>query len=68
MGAIDVGSKLYFGNITPEHAITTLVIAGATLATGGVAAITIGAVYAVYEDEIWKEYDKANATNFIDTK
>ena len=68
LGVVEVGSKTYSGNITLEHGLTTLAITGVSLATGGLGGIAIAVVYAIYEDDIWNDYDKENASNFIGEK
>ncbi|MFC3813333.1 hypothetical protein [Lacihabitans lacunae] len=58
------------GEITNTHALTTigltaLGIGAATLSAPiAVPAIILGGLYGYYEDDIWHDYDKANAENF----
>ncbi|MFN8353251.1 MAG: hypothetical protein U0Y10_02290 [Spirosomataceae bacterium] len=39
-------------------------VVGAAGAPVVLAVIAVGIIYAAYEDDIWHDYDKANATNF----
>jgi uncharacterized protein (UPF0264 family) len=45
-----------------------MVAGGLVLATAGapvaIAAIIVGGLYGIYEDDLWHDYDKENATNF----
>jgi len=73
MSIVDSGWKGFNGNITSQHAGAsigvTVVAVGAGLVLGGPAALIVGAgaiIYSVYEDDIWHDYDKANATNFVE--
>ncbi|PLK42091.1 hypothetical protein C0V77_22745, partial [Emticicia sp. TH156] len=68
IGIADVSSKRVFGNITTTHALTTLAVTGISLATGGIGGIAIATIYAIYEDDLWHDYDKENATNFVEKK
>ena len=75
MSVTDASIKGFEGNITWQHAGTsigvTAVAIGAGLVLGGPAALIVGAgaiIYSAYEDDVWHDYDKANATNFVEEK
>ncbi|ADB38157.1 RHS repeat domain-containing protein [Spirosoma linguale] len=74
MGVVDNISKGYAGNITWEHSATSIGIGAFGLVAGTfgapvvLGAIAVGVVYSVYEDDLWHDYDKTNATNFVEKK
>lgn len=67
---LQTGNKLSNGEISTAHAVGTIamVAGGLVLTTAGapvvIAAIIVGGLYGIYEDDIWHDYDKVNATNF----
>lgn len=67
-------SKSAEGDISWQHATTTIGVGVLGLVVGTLgtpivlSTIAVGVIYSIYEDDIWHDFDKTNATNFLNTK